>query len=207
MVQARNLKPDEINEVQKVFQKSVDLSNVYICKPIRSEGGVITVAGWTGRVWVYQILWSTDVFDRSAVQANMHDTLVHEMTHVWQGQHGIYPTVYMAQSLWQQLSHGVKDIIDKGGWRTWDEHRGTAYLFNMADIGANWDRFNVEQQANIIETWYLEQVDNLKAIHEEVTITITAKEFTAAARRRMIRVTRISGMSFSPVNLPKLINP
>ena len=93
----------------------------------------------------------------------MHDTLIHEMTHVWQGQHGIYPTVYMVQSLWEQLSHGVKDIIDKGGWRTWDEHRGTTYLFNMADIGANWDQFNVEQQACIVETWYLEQIDNLKS--------------------------------------------
>jgi Putative peptidoglycan binding domain len=159
---ARNLKQDEIVEVQSVFGQSIDLNYVYICRPIRSEAGVITLAGYDASAnnFIYQILWSTPVYDNSAVIETQHDTLIHEMTHVWQGQHGIYPTVYMLQSGYEQLKHGVKDIIDKGEWRTWDEHRGTTYLFNMADIGADWNRFNVEQQASIVESWYIDEMDN-----------------------------------------------
>lgn len=163
--QPRNLNQDEINEVVKVFQYSVDLTNVYICRPILTEAGVITVASVndTGSIWKYEILWSTDVYNRSAIQATQHNTLIHEMTHVWQGQHGIYPSVYMLESAWEQFTHGVEDIIDKGEWRTWDVHRGTAYLYNMADIGANWNQFNVEQQASIVESWYLDEMDNRRS--------------------------------------------
>ena len=164
--QPRNLKQDEIVEVQSVFGQSVDLTNVFICRPVFTEAGVVTVAmnDEVTNVWKYEILWSTPVYTRSAVLENQQNTLIHEMTHVWQGQHGIYPSIYMAESGWAQLKHGVKDVIDKGEWRGWDTHRGNAYLYNMADIGANWNQFNVEQQASIVESWYLAEMDNRNVV-------------------------------------------
>jgi hypothetical protein len=173
----RNLKQDEIDELKKVYGNSIDLTNVYICRPFRSEQGVMVVASIdvTTNRWAYLILWSTDVHNRSAIEAGLHNTLIHEMMHVWQGQHGIHPTVFMGKSMWSQFWHGVEDIYNSGEWKTWDIHRGTTYLFNMADIGADFNRFNVEQQASIVESWYWTENhnrdannNNLKYFGEEV---------------------------------------
>jgi hypothetical protein len=108
----RNLKQDEIDELKKVYGNSIDLTNVYICRPFRSEQGVMVVASIdvTTNRWAYLILWSTDVHNRSAIEAGLHNTLIHEMMHVWQGQHGIHPTVFMGKSMWSQFWHGVEDI-------------------------------------------------------------------------------------------------
>ncbi len=160
----RNLKQDEIDEMRKVYVNSIDLTNVYICRPVRSEQGVMVVTNYLARerVWVYWILWSTQVHANSAISEKFHGTLIHELMHVWQGQHGIHPTVFMGKSMWSQFWHGVEDIYNSGEWKTWDIHRGTTYLFNMADIGADFNRFNVEQQASIIESWYIDEMDRRK---------------------------------------------
>jgi len=125
-------------------------------------GGAMTLAGRNHqnlREWIYTICWSDDVVRLNVIGANQQRTFIHEMTHVWQGQHGVYPTVYMGQSLIAQFLHGVEDIIRRREWRTWGEHRGTAYDFKMSDIGKNWSEFNVEQQASIVESWYIAERD------------------------------------------------
>lgn len=129
--QPRILRPDEINEARKVFQNSVDYQNVYIRLPVFSNDGAVTAANYetdNGR-WIFQIYWTIPVYRDGAVYAREQNTLIHEMTHVWQGQHGVYPTVYMLQSGWSQLKDGVKDIWDKGEWQTWGDHRSTTYRF------------------------------------------------------------------------------
>ena len=80
-------------------------------------------------------------------------TLIHELTHVWQGHHGFSAMSYMLASVVAQVSHGVKDIIKKRRYRTWDIHRAQTYLYRMSDIGKPWSHFNVEQQARIVEDW------------------------------------------------------
>lgn len=61
----------------------------------------------------------------------------------------------MAQSIGDQLSAGIKDIWEKREWRGWDEHRAGAYKLSASDFGRNWSTFNVEQQASIVESWYV----------------------------------------------------
>lgn len=156
----RYLYDSEKDEAKKVFADSVDYSNV----TINDLGGnqVITIAGRKLddlRNWTYSICWNTSVVQNGVIPLKVHRTLIHEMTHVWQGQHGAYPTNYMVQSLFAQLSSGIGDIIKKREWRTWDEHRGATYTFAMSDIGKNWSEFNVEQQASIVESWYIAEAD------------------------------------------------
>lgn len=103
------------------------------------------------------------MFELGARGARQSHTLIHELTHVWQGENGVYPTFYMAQSVGSQLKHGVGDVIDKRDWRgfvkNWGEHRNTTYIFSASEVGKDWSSFNVEQQASIAESWWIAEAD------------------------------------------------
>lgn len=160
MAEYRYLVRVEIDEARKVFDSSVDYGSVVISN-LCGEGAM-TLAGRKLddlNNWIYTICWSDPVLRQNVIGANQQKTFIHEMTHVWQGQHGVHPTAYMAQSLVSQLVHGVGDIIRRREWRAWGEHRGATYRFRWGDIGKNWNEFNVEQQASIVESWYIAERD------------------------------------------------
>lgn len=143
-----------------VFHDSIRYDNVYISDMIGGDQ-VITTAVRTPDLR-YIILWArgfSDTMDTALKRA----TLIHEMTHVWQGNNGITGGFYMQQSIVAQVTNGVADIIRKRDFlnaiRNWDSHRSTAYAFNMADMGKPWSTFNVEQQASIVESWYVAERD------------------------------------------------
>lgn len=59
------------------------------------------------------------------------DTLIHEMTHVWQYYQGYWVVL---RSLWANTG-------------------GSGYTYSLGEDDA-WDDFNVEQQASIVEHWF-----------------------------------------------------
>ncbi|MGH9946391.1 MAG: hypothetical protein ACRD6X_04255 [Pyrinomonadaceae bacterium] len=61
--------------------------------------------------------------------------LIHELSHVWQGHNSELAWGYTLDSLFAQMVHG-KD----------------AYKYKL---GSDWREYNVEQQASIVEDWYL----------------------------------------------------
>jgi hypothetical protein len=63
-------------------------------------------------------------------------TLIHELTHVWQGHHDRGAWDYVAKSLYVQGKYGEK-----------------AYAYDKSNY-KDWDTYNVEQQAQIVEDWY-----------------------------------------------------
>jgi hypothetical protein len=77
--------------------------------------------------------------------------LVHEMTHVWQGKNSVFSLTYVYNSLYNQCK-GM--IAAKGSL----EGRNSAYNIDRTNLGA-WSDYNAEQQANIVETWYKEGMD------------------------------------------------
>lgn len=115
----------------------------------------------------YILLW-TDVYGSNATDVRFRDTFIHELTHVWQAEHGSFAMAYMAESVWAQLKEGTKDIFKdgfqeglrrikemiKGGFKDWDHYRDKAYHYTVADIGKPFSDFNVEQQAGLVETWF-----------------------------------------------------
>lgn len=74
------------------------------------------------------------------------DTLVHEMTHVWQGKNGILALSSTLGALGAQC----KGMSVSGGFAG----RGSAYTYTIASPLAPWGGFNPEQQAQIVQDWY-----------------------------------------------------
>ena len=62
--------------------------------------------------------------------------LIHELVHVWQGYHGDSRYDYVVGSIWHQA------LSDD------------AYSYDMNDL-KEWDEYGPEQQANIVEGWYV----------------------------------------------------
>ena len=112
--------------------------------------------------------WDSTIYNKNALMSkDIARTFIHEMTHVWQGQHNTYPREYMLKSGIAQAK-GVRDDVSDNGARdalkriwekgpigAWDSYRNRGYVFNMNQMGVNnFNDFNVEQQASIVESWY-----------------------------------------------------
>jgi hypothetical protein len=66
--------------------------------------------------------------------------LIHELAHVWQGQHGV-PKGYVLNSAFHQSIAGITNGGDVA----------PAYSYTT---GQKWWKYNCEQQASIVEDWY-----------------------------------------------------
>lgn len=159
MPRFRRLWPDEVRDARAVFEASIPYDNIVISDI--GSGGAVTLSGRGLRdsTFVYTICWGDTVFENGVRGAQKLSTFIHELTHVWQGNNGIYPTVYMAQSTVAQVGHGLADIFGQRQWQGWDTHRGKAYEFAAGDIGKDWSAFNVEQQGNLVQSWFIAETD------------------------------------------------
>lgn len=74
------------------------------------------------------------------------DLLVHELTHVWQAtNHGITGWGYKLNSLAHQGYHMIRG-----------NGRNAAYYYDRKLLGKDaWDDFSVEEQAQIVEDWFV----------------------------------------------------
>lgn len=73
-----------------------------------------------------------DEYDSLATSSQ--DTLVHETTHVWQGKNSTFALSYVFNSIYNQCM------------------LANAYAYTP---GLPWGSYNVEQQASIVEDWYM----------------------------------------------------
>jgi hypothetical protein len=144
----RLLKQDETDLARKVFQDKLPYGKIYIANfflpgntnvPVTLAGGLNPVP-LTFRI-VFTIYWGEVIYNGSAAQIDPV-TLIHELTHVWQGHHDKNVLSYMAESA---ISQG------KAIWHTGD--RNNAYHYDKSKYH-NWSDYNVEQQANIVEDWF-----------------------------------------------------
>ncbi|WP_420822873.1 peptidoglycan-binding domain-containing protein [Sphingomonas solaris] len=144
----------EIALAQTVFGHSIQYDRVAITT--FDMGAPVTLMDMArdGNGPLFLINWP-DGFRSTFIPADSPATLIHELTHVWQGQHGTFPPLYMAQAAWAQVSSGVRDILRTRQWRGWDKHRGTAYVFRPSEVGRPWSSFNAEQQASLVQSWFM----------------------------------------------------
>lgn len=150
----RPLTGAEVALAQGVFGHSIAYDRVAITTFDMGASVTLMDMGRDGKGPLYLINWP-DGFQSTFIPADSSATLIHELTHVWQGQHGLFPPLYIAQAAWAQASSGVRDVWRSGQWRGWDQHRGAAYLFNKSEIGRKWAPFNVEQQASPVQSWFM----------------------------------------------------
>ncbi|HWS89794.1 MAG TPA: hypothetical protein VN282_22695 [Pyrinomonadaceae bacterium] len=145
---SRPLRKSEIEFARQVFEDRLPYDRVYLSSRFLpfNEGTAATVASLSAFVPVramrsYTIFAGPEVFDEGADDPRFRDTFIHELTHVWQGYHGVLGWAYMAQSLlWQGYA-----VLTQG-------HRNKAYDY---EPGAAWGDYNVEQQALLVQDWYL----------------------------------------------------
>jgi hypothetical protein len=164
MVRERRLNGTEIEIANSVYASVLPYDRIYITD--LELGGAVTLAGMDLRTqkFDYTINW-TSGFANITDSAYRRSTLIHELCHVWQGENGVWPTFYMGQSIWAQLSSGLRDIWKQRKWKGWGEHRSTAYPFSARSIGNNWSTFNVEQQASLVESWYIPEGERFRDGH------------------------------------------
>lgn len=74
------------------------------------------------------------------------ETLVHEMTHVWQSKHKLFALQTTLAAAAAQCT-GMAASGDFGG-------RSRAYSYTVTSPLTPWGSFNPEQQAQIVEDWY-----------------------------------------------------
>lgn len=165
MANIRALRQDEIDEARKVFKNTIEYQKVFIQE--YGDGAMTFAYTDNSFSWYYIIFWSNDVYTRGAIGAGQERTFIHEMTHVWQGQRSTYPREYMIKSgaaqtkgVWDDVwDNGIRDVVkrvwNEGPVGAWHSYRNRAYAFSMNEMGVNnFNDFNVEQQASIVESWY-----------------------------------------------------
>lgn len=129
--QVRSLTSAERAIINSVFGNSVNASQVRVTDTV----------GSSGRPWTTNSppLYTINVGDAySSLSSTYKALLVHEMAHVWQGQNGV---PFMSNSTY----HQTLSAIANGG------DVGQAYEYVA---GKQWSKYNVEQQASLVEDWY-----------------------------------------------------
>ena len=148
---SRPLKNSEVEFARQVFEDYVPYERVYLSSrffPFNEKTETaVTAASLASFVPLrslrsYTIFVGPRVYDQGADGPRFRDTFIHELTHVWQGYHGLLGWAYMAQSM---LSQGYAILTQ--------HDRNKAYEFTP---GEPWGSYNVEQQARLVQDWFLE---------------------------------------------------
>jgi hypothetical protein len=150
----RALSGNEVKLIRSVFQKRSRLPSVMdgitIADGVNFHGGP-----WTDSD--YQINVGKKLFEMDlAVQEP--ETLVHEMTHVWQYFHGL---LTKAHGFKAQLVAGVKDAVHKVAGlermsraRLPDNGPSAKEELYAYDVNGTWSDMGFEGQANMVEGWF-----------------------------------------------------
>lgn len=163
------LYPDEISLAKTVFGETLPYNKIYIGRFDFGAAMTIATSPFHDRA-EYVILWANAYNKNIAKESeDTKATFIHELTHVWQSLYGGHALAYFAEAGWVQLRDGVKDMfkdgVEKGlertkevvkrGMQQWGQHRSMTYIFKMTEVGKALKEFNVEQQACIVETWFM----------------------------------------------------
>ena len=134
----RTLLPDELILAKTVFQNSILYSKVRLQDDL-GMGGI----PWTSppiAVFPYYVLHVGSYYQHMTTTNYRRKLLIHELTHVWQGQHGV-PKGYVLNSAYHQSLSGITNGGDVA----------PAYSYTT---GLKWAQYNCEQQASIVEDWF-----------------------------------------------------
>jgi hypothetical protein len=144
---SRLINQSEIALARQVFLDQLPYDKIHFASYYlpNNEGVPTTLASVSSLVPLrslrsYTIYFGPKVFSDGADVPGTRNTLIHELTHVWQGHHSQFAWEYMINSLVAQ-GHA---ILTEG-------NRNRAYDYKP---GEPWDDYNVEQQASIVEDWF-----------------------------------------------------
>jgi outer membrane protein OmpA-like peptidoglycan-associated protein len=132
----RSLTSSERSYAHDIFQDTLDYGSITITRGALASTGATRTVGNT--INFEESEFTPGTFDLTSDGMN---TLVHEMTHVWQYQHQGW--TYAPAALWAQF----KSWASTG-------HRGGAYDWRSLDkAGTPWEEWNPEAQAEAVEDY------------------------------------------------------
>lgn len=140
----RFLTDAEKDLARKVFEETLPYGKIYLSNGLGLEHRAYTIPHPL-HLGSYVIHIGTDAFrdatDSSVIMLGqtVDAVLIHELTHVWQGVSRRHSFDYILDSVYNQIRFG-----------------SDAYDLNPDDVGQKkWSEFNAEQQAMIVENWYV----------------------------------------------------
>src|SRR5882762_9318401 len=140
----RLLTAAEKDLARKVFEETLPYGTIYLSNG-RGLGKRAYTIPHPLHLGSYVIHIGPDIFsdatDSSNVMFNQTGdaVFIHELTHVWQGANRSTAFDYIIDSLYNQIHSGSH-----------------AYDLDPEDVGKkSWDKFNAEQQAMIVQNWYV----------------------------------------------------
>jgi hypothetical protein len=136
--QPRLMTPNEIITANKVFAGSINYSMVRITNAL-GFGGSFWVSPPGPGVPYYAVHMGNNYYSYPTPDS---PALIHELTHVWQGLHGI-PYMY---------------VLNSGAHQGWSlattGNTNQAYVYGNQSNQLQWYEYNVEQQAQIVQDWF-----------------------------------------------------
>ena len=138
----RKLTARELQVGRRVFQETIKWGQVRITDGSGSGDSVFTNAG---------IGQDTMHMTKRHYNNPSDALLVHELTHIWQAtNHGFTGLGYKLNSLAHQGYHMAKTWVSGG------KGRNAAYDYDRKLLGKDsWDDFSIEEQAQIVEDWFV----------------------------------------------------
>ena len=130
----RSLSTSEKNLAKSVFQNTINYDMVKITDTLGSGGRPWT----TNTPPMYMINVGSDYSSLTA-NKDRKRLLLHELAHVWQGQH-------LVPFMLNSAAHQTLSAVNNGG------DVASAYSYT---VGKPWGQYNVEQQASIVAHWYM----------------------------------------------------
>ena len=139
----RQLMPNEFALIRKVFQTArlPPLHDIMI-----GDGSSATGTAWTASVFLFCVGF---FFFGTDLSVSAPETLVHEMTHVWQYYNG---SLTMAHAFKAQAWAATKDFFTSHGREEKHHFTDKLYSYNVTD--GTWDDMGFEGQAQMVEDWY-----------------------------------------------------
>lgn len=132
----RPLSSSELTVAKSVFRGTINYGLVRVTNALGLNN-----APWTSNTPpIYTLNVGTNYSSLTSTSAR-RNLLIHELTHVWQGQH-------LVPFMLNSAAHQSLSVINNGGNVA---ARGDAYSYTL---GRRWGQYNVEQQASIVADWF-----------------------------------------------------
>lgn len=140
MARERRLTSSEIAVAKLVFSSTIDYDKVIVSDNIGWEKRAFTTPSFNPFQWGCYFINMGEGYKNLLQNDYWKRTMIHELTHVWQGMHSWWAWNYVFNSVWHQGTQG-KSAYD--------------YKTKSGTLVANsWTGFNVEQQAHLVEEWF-----------------------------------------------------
>jgi hypothetical protein len=143
----RLLTPPEEALARRVFQETLPYGRIFISDWLAWSRRPFVLPTGVGRRSRYLLHLGPQGFADALRTPRLQATLIHELTHVWQGYNQRWAWRYVLNSLWHQAVHGRR-----------------AYHYTP---GLPWSSYHAEQQAQLVQDWFAagERPEDARAVY------------------------------------------